>query len=173
MKLRSPLAAPTRANRALLPALLAGLLALAAVLQLALTGGDTQLPAPGWIGGGARVSLPQFGAGLVPPVLRRLTMFDPARSAAGPAGSVPPTGPLGGAVVAGSISVRGRAVAIIQLPSGKVGRLAVGGSLGGLRLVALEPDGAVFQSGAKRIRVPFGAPTITPAAAAGSEEESQ
>ncbi len=176
MKLRSPLLLPTRANRALLPAVLAALLALAGGLQLALTGGDTELPEPGWLGGGARTSLPQFGIGGIPAPLRDITMFDPVRSAAAAPGgaAAAPTGPLGGAAVAGSISVRGRTYAIIQLPSGKSGRLPIGGRIGGLRLIALEPDSAVFQAGGKRIRMPYGTANITPVAPAGdSEEESQ
>jgi hypothetical protein len=152
------------------------LLAVAAGLQLALTGGDTELPEPGWLGGGARTSLPQFGIGGIPAPLREVTMFDPVRSASGAVGgaAAAPTGPLGGAAVAGSISVRGRTFAIIQLPNGQVGRLPLGGRLGGLRLIALNPDAAVFQSGSKRVRVPYGSASFTPVVQAGdSEEESQ
>ena len=159
----------------MLPAALAALLVTAAGLQLALTGGDTELPETGWLGGGARTSLPQFSIGGVPAALRDGSMFDPGRTAAAAAGgAAAPTGPLGGAGVAGSISIHGRSYAVIQLPNGKIGRLPIGGRLGGLRLISVGPDDAVFQSGGKRLRIPYGRASITPVAPAGdSEEQSQ
>lgn len=166
---RAPLARPTRANGALLPALCAGLLAGLAGLQFAMTA-NPELPEPGFAGGGARSVLPLIAGSAVPEVLARSSIFAPTRTLQAKSEGGAPS-PLQGASVAGAVSVRGRSYAVIQRADGQIVRLPVGGRIAGQRLVSLSPDGAIFQSGATRSRIPYGT-TVAPAAAEPEAEET-
>lgn len=165
---RFPLARPTRANGALLPAVCAGTLAVLAGLQFALTA-NPELPEPGWSGGGTRGAMPLIAGRAVPEALLRGSIFAPTRTlqAKGPDGA---PSPLQGASVAGAVSIRGRGYAVIQRANGQVVRLPVGGRFAGMRLVALSPEGALFQSGGARSRIPYGT-TVRPAEPAAEAEE--
>lgn len=138
-------------------------------VQLALTG-DIALPVPGWTGGGARAPMPAIAEGFVPPILRGSPIFSPERTARANEAA---TSPLGGAAVAGSISIRGRGFAVMQLPGGRIVHLPVGGSYAGMRLTALGPDNALFLAGGKRIAVPFGTTMTPPASIEAVPEEGQ
>lgn len=166
MKPRFPL--PTSANGARLPAFCAALLAALAGLQLWLTAdveiADTVPPSRS-----VRVALPAFAFSPAPTVLTGQSMFAPARTGAVGVD----TGPLDGASVAGMISVRGRAYAVIRTSDGGVVRLPVGGRYQGLRLRRLTPEAAIFDRGGSIITVNYGAASIPSTPAAAENEEPQ
>jgi hypothetical protein len=171
LKLRSPLAKPTRANRSLVPAICAVALTAMLALQLGLTRG-VDLPETGWSGGGARSQLPEIAGQFVPPILKQQSIFSPTRTAQ-VAGVVAVVLPLNGAVVAGMISVRGRSYAVIQQPGGTIVRLPIGGRYAGWRLRNLSADGAVFDRGSKRLPLSFGAIPAQPVTETTENEEQQ
>lgn len=169
LKLRSPLARPSRANGALVPACCAAVLAGLAGLQLVLTG-DVALPAPGWSGGGARVVMPSIAGAAIPAKLLENPIFSPARTGS----SVVAEGPLGATSVAGAITISGRSFAMIARADGAIVRLPVGGRLDGMQLLALSPEGAIFRKDGKRIFVAYGPARTQPAAQdAGYQEEQE
>ncbi len=138
-------------------------------LQFALTS-DIALPEPGWAGGGVRGALPGIAALAAPNVLLQRTIFSPLRTASGNSETVALSP---GIAVAGTVTVRGRSFAIIQTPGGKIVRVPLGGRIGGMRLVALNPTGAEFIAQGKRISVAFGAAAISPALQDSALEEEQ
>lgn len=154
LKLQFPLAKPTRANGALMPALCAGALAVLAALQFALTT-HPEPPPPSWSGGGTHAAMPRIAGRAAPEALLRGSIFAPTRTLQAQGTEGAPS-PLGGAAVAGAVTVRGRSYAVIQRADGQVVRLPVGGRIEGMRLVALSPEGAVFQSGGQRSHIAFG-----------------
>ena len=170
MKYRLSLAKPTNANRALVPALCASALALSFVLQLALTGA-VEMPDESWSGGHPSAKMPSIAGQFVPPILLQRPVFSPGRTATSVADQAVQA-PLGGAVVAGTVSVRGRSYAVVQRPDGVIRRLAVGGRYAGWRLRSLSSTGAVFDRGAQRLALVFGvAPAQTATQMAENEEE--
>jgi hypothetical protein len=186
LKPRFPSWKPARANGALFPALCALALALLAAMQLLLTGPARLPDETGPRGGGVRAAMPEIRPGAVDPVLRAAPIFTPGRTmagsehgvSAGADGAGAGSGLPGGWQLAGSVSVRGRAYAIVQDAAGRVIRLAPGGRIAGARLVSLSADGAVFVSGGQRMSIPFGATagnfnSYSPDEAADSEEESE
>lgn len=154
-----------------MPAFCTAVLAVMAVLQLALTSA-VELPAQGWGGGGARSALPVVAHVGIDPLLMRSAIFSPTRTAIAADGQGVPA-PLGGARVAGAITVSGRALAIVQHADGSVTRLPLGASLSGMRLVALGRDGATFASGTGRLHVAFGSAPAAPASTEEIEEPSE
>ncbi len=172
LKLRSPLARPSRANGALVPACCAAVLAGLAGLQLVLTG-DVALPAVGWSGGGARVAMPTIAGTAIPGRLLTNPIFSPARTGGGADGAVA-EGPLGATSVAGAITIGGRSFAMIARADGAIVRLPVGGRLDDMQLLALSPEGAIFRKDGKRIFVAYGPARTQPAAQdAGYQEEQE
>ena len=170
MKFRLSLARPTRANRALFPAICAGGLALCLVLQLALTGG-VEIPEDSPSGGQARAVLPSISGQPLPPILRANSIFSPGRTALDAVGEAA-SAPLGGAVVAGAVSIKGRSYAVIQRPDGRITRLGVGGFFEGWRLRALTAKAAHFDQGAQKLILNFGARSVQgPPQSAEYEEE--
>jgi hypothetical protein len=137
----------------------------AAALQLAWTA-PPQLPAASGVVRPYRPVLPDLGGEVGQSPQSAAAIFDPARTAGGPASA---SGPLAGATVAGMVAVRGRAFAIIQRPAGDILRLPVGGVFAGYRLRGFVDGAAVFDGAGGRTRVPFG----QPAPAADSETEVQ
>jgi hypothetical protein len=149
------LAAPRRADRTLLPAGLAALLLALFVAQWflpATSAPPVALPVAttGRIGA-PPAAPPSADPG---PVLAR-PLFAPRRPMNPGAGVA--ASPLGGAVVAGSIAVRGRPMAIVRAPDGAVRRLPIGGMLAGWRLAALDPGGARFRKGGETLTMAYGA----------------
>lgn len=132
----------------------AGTLAVLAALQFGLTA-NPELPEPGWSGGGTRVAMPLVAGRALPEALLRSTIFAPTRTLQLKGAEGAPS-PLQGASVAGSITVRGRSYAVIQRSDGQIVRLPIGGRIAGQRLVSLSPEGALFQSGGQRSRIPYG-----------------
>jgi hypothetical protein len=154
----------------LFPALCAGGLVLCLALQLALTGG-VEMPEEVESAGQARAALPSISGQFVPSILLENSIFSPGRTANGAAGDNAQA-PLGGAVVAGAVSVRGRSYVIMQAPDGRVVRLAIGSVYKGWRLRALTGDGAVFDQGSQKLNLNFGAGAIQgPPQSAEYEEE--
>lgn len=141
----------------MLPAVLLALLVSVIVLQLLWTG-EPDLPESrvGRVGPiDAAITVQPSGAA---PIIMARPLFSPTRSAsAAPNGTGADTaGPLGGAVVVGSLT-RGRAARLfLRTPDGSVKVLPVGGSYLGWRLVATTTESAQFLRGSERIKVNFG-----------------
>lgn len=170
MKFRLSLTRPTRANRALFPAICAGGLALCLALQLALTGG-LEIPSDSLSGGLSRADLPAITGAPVPPILRENSIFSPGRTAMGTAAEAAQA-PLGGAAVAGAVSIKRRSYAVIQRADGRVLRLPVGGVFEGWRLRALTENAALFDKGGQKLVLNFGARSLqSPPQPAEYEEE--
>lgn len=158
LKFRFPLSAPQRADRSLLPGVLASLLATLLVVQIV-------VPVESEIAAGVLppVRAPRFSdfamtASADPaPILAR-PLFAPRLSMIGTGQG--PTQVLGGASVAGTMAIRGRTVAIVRRADGSVRYLSPGGVIDGWRLVGLTSSGARFQKGAERLELPFGAASV-------------
>lgn len=149
LKPRSPLPRPTRDNGGLVPALLAAALAATAVIQLATTR-DVTLPlapaTPIHIADSAQAA---FAPATIPPSLQARRIFGHVPAASSGSNARP-------ALLAGSIVVRGRGVALLQVEGGQIVRLSPGATWRGMRLERLTPDAAIFRNGARAIAVPFG-----------------
>jgi len=119
----------------------------------------------------ARVVLPPISGQLLPPILLQNPMFSPARTATD-AKSASDKARLGGAVIAGAVSIRGRSYAVIQRPDGTIVRLGIGSVYAGWRLRSLSTSGALFEQGAQKMTLNFGtAPTLVSTSSAEYEEE--
>lgn len=119
----------------------------------------------------ARVVLPSISGQTLPPILLQNPIFSPARTA-NDAKSAAALNPLGGAVVAGAVSIRGRSYAVIQRPDGAIVRLGIGSVYAGWRLRSLSTSGALFEQGAQKMTLNFGiAPTPVSTSSAEYEEE--
>lgn len=146
-------------------------LALGLVLQLAFVG-ETEMPDAGWTGGGARAGMPSITGQFAPKILSEQSIFSPARTAnTGTDQAI--QAPLGGATVAGTVSIRGRSYAVVQRPDGAIVRLAVGGRYEGWRLRSLSSAGAVFDKGAQRLPITFGVMPVQTAPQSTENEEEQ
>lgn len=168
-------ALPSRADGTLLPALLAAVLAVAALLQFALTDG-VALPPTGPVGVGAPVSpvADPVPRGIPGAVLAR-PLFAPSATSGGGGGGAAdaaPADPLGGAQIAGSIGVGRTRVAIVTLPGGRLRRVGIGGVIAGWRLVALTDEGAVLARGRERLRRGFASGDL-PAAQTTQSDDSE
>lgn len=161
---------PTSANGALFPAACTLLLAVLAGAQLVLTAPE-DLPDAGFGGGGVRVAMPQVPSAVPDPVLRAAPLFSPERTmgAAAEGGEAGPAWRL-----VGSITVRGRPLAIMQGPNSRVVRLAPGRGIDGMRLLSVNQSGATFLTGGKRVVMAFGsglAPGLSPDSPSEDEEQ--
>lgn len=152
----------------MLPASLVALLAAMLMLQLLLTS-DVKLPLAGPVGaGGAHVQSPDVRTVAVPPVIATRSMFAPLGK--GKAGAPPSL--LGGAVVAGTVRIGGRAYAVVQTSEGRTINLPIGGGIAGWQLAALSSEGARFVRGNERIQVNYGTqPQPQPAGDDGETQE--
>lgn len=155
MRFQFPLSFPNRADRTVLPAALASALALAFGLQLIWTSSEPDLP-PVMAVGAARsnAAIPRIAPTAPSSAILERPLFAPRQSAVVANGAPPPM--FGGAMVAGTVSIRGRTFAVVRRPNGAVSNLSVGGSLGGWRLVSLSQQAAVFVKGAERREVAYG-----------------
>jgi hypothetical protein len=152
-----------------LPAILAGVLVVAAGAQILLPH-SVELP-PGRAAGRvvAAYLAPAVDRIAVPGVILAQPLFAPRRADAGAPGGIEPA--LGGAVVAGTVSVRGRSFAVVRRADGQIGNLPIGGRIAGWRLVALSAQGAAFVKEGKRIEVAYGA--VAAVAPQRDEEEEE
>jgi hypothetical protein len=160
---------PRRADRSLLPALLAGVLGLLLIVQCLLpVGGEisADVLAP------LRVS--RFSVAAMPPsadpspVLERPLFAPRLVMSTAAQGSAPI---LGGASVAGTVSIRGRALAVVRRVDGSVYNLPLGGAVGGWRLVSLNSATARFQKGSEQLELAYGAISVSPPKEAESGED--
>jgi hypothetical protein len=138
------------------PALLTGLLGLALVTQTLVMNREPELP-PAIAVGAARLSFrsPVLRPVTVPPVIFVRPLFAPRQSPGNSLNAGPPP-ILGGGVVAGTVTIRGRSYAVVRRSTGAVVNLPVGGTISGWRLTTLGPQGAVFEKGRERRTVPYG-----------------
>lgn len=154
---------PNRADGTLLPALLAVALAATLLAQLGWTAREPELPPA------LPVSVPvsNFRVPTISPVaasgeIFRRPIFAPRQSASAASDGAPPP-MLGGAVVAGTVSVRGRTFAVVRRPNGTSFNMAIGGRLNGWSLTALRDEGAIFVKGNTRQTMAYGAQPVTEA----------
>lgn len=155
MKFRFPLSLPSRADGTFLPAGLASVLVLALAAQLLAAGDGPELP-PAPAVGAARSNFqaPVYQRVGVPPAIFSRPLFGPRQPPTIGDGAPPPA--IGGATVAGTMSVRGRTYAVIRRGNGAVINLRVGGSVEGWRLLSLGPSGAVFQKANDKRTIAYG-----------------
>ncbi len=143
-------------------------LVLCAVLQLGLaTAPDLgAVPSPT-----ARVTVapsPTVARTYIPPSILAHPVFAPRMTAAAASG---PVQPLGGASIAGVVTIGRTRYAIVRRADGKVGHMRIGGGIAGWRIAALDGTGATLIRGSERLQLPYGAATPPPAAAATASEE--
>ncbi len=136
------------------PALCSLALTVLVAVQLALSG-PAPLPEAAAVGSAVRIAMPEAGPLPVDPVLRAAPLFSPARTMAAARGDG--DGAQTAWQLAGSVTVRGRGYAVMLDPAGRVVRVPVGGSAGGMRLLSLSDGGAVFRRGGQRVVMGFGA----------------
>jgi hypothetical protein len=164
---------PSRADRTLLPALLAALLLALLVLQFA-------MPATVALPDVAPAAAPPLPARRVPvvtadPVLLDRALF--ARSRNATTGAAAGTGAaLGGANAVGYAATRGMIRLFLQEPDGTLRTLAPGNVYQGWRLMGVSPRSARFERDGQRIELPL-APSKPPIAkadpSAGTEPEEE
>jgi hypothetical protein len=151
LKFRFPLSFPRRAEDTILPGVLSGLLVITFGFQLVLAGADPELPPVLAVGSSrGNVTVPSAAPVRAAQGIFKKPLFAPRQSmTAGQTADA--VAPMGGASVAGTVTIRGRAVAVIRRPNGTVTNLSVGGTIDGWRLVSLQTDRAVFtKKGMKR-----------------------
>lgn len=169
MKLPYPLPLPRREDGSLFPALLAVLLAALLLAQMMIVD-PVVLPEPALATARPAMVKPfVVDSAVAQKLIVQSDVFSPTRSAGAGAGASA-GGPLGGVMVAGSVSVAGRSYAMVVAPGGRISRMAPGGTINGWRLMRLDAGGAHFQRGSERIDLPYGgqAPQATLA-----DEESE
>lgn len=149
----------------------AAALVLALAMQLALTGKFEMQDASG-SGGRPRTQMPLIAGQFVPSSLLTRPIFSPARTANIEADQAI-VAPLGGAILAGTVSVKGRSYAVVQRPDGGITRLAVGARYAGWRLQSLSSTGGVFAQDKQRISMVFGIAPIAAATQTAENEEEQ
>ena len=158
MKFQFPLSLPNRAERTLLPTLLSAMLAATFLTQLLWADRDADLPPVMAVTAAqGNFKAPKIPLVEVPRNIFSRPLFAPRKSTTlKNDGSPPPV--LGGATIAGTVSIRGRSVVVVQRPGGAVTNLTIGGALGGWRLSAIGQRGAIFVRGSERRDIAYGAP---------------
>lgn len=155
---------PPRDSRARLPVGLTLVLAALAAGQLALPHA-VSLPPGGTVAMLATGHAPPPPARIgVPAILAVRPLFAPVVQAAANA----PIDPLGGAVIAGSVSRGGATFALVQMPGGVIRTVAPGAVIAGWRLVALTPAGAQLVRAGNSLFVAYGAHAVAPGALSGN-----
>ncbi|MGV3510860.1 MAG: hypothetical protein ACO1OX_02535 [Novosphingobium sp.] len=170
MKLPFLLYLPRREDDSMFPALLALVLAVLMVVQF-LISDPIDLP-EATVDIGRNTAAEPFVTDSVEAarIIVESDVFSPVRSAGG-GGDASFADPLGGAIVAGSLSVRGRAYAMVISPGGQVSRLAPGSRINGWTLLSLSSNGARFGRGTERIDLSYGAQASQTVAAIEEPEE--
>ncbi len=156
MTFQFPLSFPSRVEGTYLPGVLASLLAIALAIQLVSADREPDLPPVLAIG----ASRFDFAMPAVSPVSAARVIFDRPLFAPRQSLATRPsvqTLPLGGASVAGTVTIRGRAFAVVRRANGRVSNIAIGGAVDGWRLIALRPEGAVFVKNNVRHQIAYGA----------------
>ncbi len=154
---------PNRADDTILPAVLAGLLAVLLAVQLLLSGADPDLPPALAVSASrTKTTIPEMAPVVAARVIFDRPLFAPRQSltAALRTGAA---SMIGGALVAGTVSIRGRSFAVVRRANGDVMNLGIGGVIDGWRLVALQAGGAVFVKGKESRVLAYGAAAFAPA----------
>lgn len=166
-------ALPRRADRTLLPAVLAGGLTVALFVQIVLpTAPEMSSPLP--LGAGmARFAAPPVAGSGSPADIMARPLFAPRQSmdGSGEGGGAAPV--LGGASIAGTISAGGRMRAVVRRPDGEIYNIPVGAMISGWRLIGLGSGSARLRKDSQTIDLPFGAQALTPPTDAEEEEENE
>jgi hypothetical protein len=166
-KFQFPLSLPRREDGSLAPSLLVLLLLMIAGLQFILTS-QPELPQAATPAETLpRASIPAAGIFVAPEAILARNLFAPARNGADDAA----VGTLGGAVVAGTVKVRGARYAVVVMPGGAVSRVYPGGTVNGWKLASLGADQARFVRGSEILRLPYGGKAAVPSEAATEEAE--
>jgi hypothetical protein len=163
---------PASADGTLLPAVLAGLIGLLALVRLALPS-PVELPDAGFI---RPLRLPPLVVAPVTadPLILSRPLFSPGRREAGVGGVADKGAALEGARAVGFVRVKGAASAMLQAPDGSVAMVRPGSSYKGWRIVEVQRTHVLALRGAETVRLPIEASAPpTPAAEPGSEEEDQ
>jgi hypothetical protein len=152
----------------MLPAALALVLALAAIVQLIFSSGS-DLPTGGvGMGGASRLILPAAKPAAIPPEIMARPLFAP-RVAPAEAGADQAAGnALGGSVIAGSVAIRGRSWLFVRHADGRIERLGLGAVISGWRIAAIGRSDVRLIRAGKTMNVPYGA--AAPADAAPAEQ---
>lgn len=164
---------PRRADRTLLPAVLAGGLAVALLMQIVLPAAP-DMPSPLPVGTGmARFAAPSVGGSASPAAIMARPLFAPrqAMDGSGEGGGSAPV--LGGASIAGTISAGGRTRAVVRRPNGEIYNIPVGGMISGWRLIGLGSGSARLRKDSQTIDLPFGAQALAPPTDAEKDEENE
>lgn len=172
--MRFPIPAPRSDEGTVVPAsLLAVLLAMAAV-QLWLAGLTEALPEAVSVRAmSARYAAPSVKPVAVPPSIIEQPIFAPQRTLGGGGGSVDAANPLDGAVVAGTVAIRGRVRLLLRQPDGLVVDLFPGQEYHGWRLTGLSHQGGRFSRNSEAITIPFGASAPPTGGPAGQQEQEE
>lgn len=154
-----PIPRPERAEGTVLAALLAVLLALMLVTQVLLPAERPALPdvPPAALRAGPTT----IAAVSADPVLARRAIFQPVQTGGSRNGGAGPSAPMGGAVPAGIVRVRGAPRLVLQTPGGGSVTLRPGQSWRGWRLTAIGRDEVRFARGTETITLGLGAATQT------------
>jgi hypothetical protein len=169
LKFPVPIPPPASGDGTRLPALLAGLLGLLALVRLALPA-PVELPDAGFIRPLRLPPLLVAPVTVAPEILSR-PLFAPGRREAGIAGVADKGAALEGARAVGFIRVRGAARAFLQAPDGSVTAVSPGSQYRGWRIVAVDRGQVIALRGAETVRLPVEASTPPLPAATGSEDE--
>lgn len=145
---------PDRAEGTVLAALLVLLLAAMLLVQLVLP--QERPLQPNVPRAAMRAGPMQIAAVSADPALARRSIFQPT-PLANPDGAGVPTGPLGGAVPAGIVRVRGAARLLLQTPDGTSVTLRPGQSWQGWQLTRIGSDDVSFRRGGESVTLGLGA----------------
>ncbi|MFZ4689192.1 MAG: hypothetical protein ACOYLS_08130 [Polymorphobacter sp.] len=160
--MKFPVPIPRRAERTLLPAALAALLALLFVVQLAF---PVQLVLPeAGVTRPFRLLPTRVGVVAADPEITARPLFNPARREGTEPGTGDKTAPLEGARAVGVITARGAVRLFLQAPDGQVSALGIGGGYRGWRLVRVGAGQAAFRRGGETAVLPItaSAPPVAP-----------
>jgi hypothetical protein len=150
----------------MLPAALALVLALAAVMQLIFSSGSDLPKGVVAQGGADRFILPVAKPVAIPSEIMARPLFAPRVA---PPGTDQAAGnALGGSVIAGTVAIRGRTWIFVRHADGRIERLGPGAVISGWRIAAIDRSGVRLSRAGKTMNVPYGA--AAPADAAPAEQ---
>ena len=154
------------------PLLCVLLLAALAIFQLALSNAPEFEERPAVATRLSMAPAPSVTQTEIPASILEHPIFAPRVSTplAGAPGAV---APLGGASIAGVVTIGRTRYAIVRSVTGSIGHIRIGGRVAGWRIIALEQDGATLIKGAERLHLAYGAATPAVEEKDDSEEDSQ
>jgi hypothetical protein len=161
--------APQRSDRSVLPAALAGVLALMVVVQLVFAG---PVPLPSGVAVPARSSdyaAPPVRQSIADAAILAHPLFAP-RQAPSAGGDAAAPRLIEGAQVAGTVAIRGSRRIVVRRADGKIVNLAQGQEIGSWRLVDIGDSSATFTRNGQRVAMAYSA---AQAAAPAAEETAE